>query len=353
MVPLAACATLADAASGDRDLPNAGAGPFRELKKGELAGLLIAPNVVSDGKTLARHATVIDADGDPSTFAVIGYFAANENGEAPEDAPSRIVRGVAFDGRSFERETNVVLEATEDWEYGEISSPSVVEVGGEVWLYYAAGVGIGLARSVDSLAFTKVDGPPFFEEGGAGPIFGIADAGWDAGATPTSPSVISLGDEGFAMFYEVRIESGKYAIGEARSKDGITWKRFGDGPVLVPGEPGEEAYDDARVGAPCAIAGESELGRPLLRLYYSAESGAGKRTIGMAARFDDGPFERAASPVLGAGTSRGPSEPSVIAFEGFTLLFATQDKSGTQEEPVVAAGVAPAQAVLPPATESD
>lgn len=353
MVPLAACATLADAASGDRDLPNAGAGPFRELKKGELGGLLIAPNVVSDGKTLARHPAVIDADGDPSTFAVIGYFAANVNGEVPEDAPSRIVRGVAFDGRSFEREIEVVLEATEDWEYGEISSPSVLEVGGEVWLYYAGGVGIGLARSVDSQVFTKVDGPPFFEEGGAGPVLGMAKTGWDAYATPQSPSVIALGDEGFAMFYEVRVQSGAFQIGEARSKDGITWERVGDGPVLVTGEPGAEAYDDARVGGPCAIAGETDLGRPLLRLYYSAENSAGNRTIGMAARFDDGPFERAASPVLGAGSSRGPSEPSVIAFEGFTLLFATQDKSGTQEDPVVAAGVAPAQAVLPPATESD
>jgi hypothetical protein len=350
---LVACATLADAAPGDENLPNAEAGPYRPLRKGELGGLLSAPNVVADDKTLARDATVIDADGDPSTFPVIGYFTANLNGQQIDSLPMGIVRRVAFDGRSFEREATVVLEPTEPWEYEQITSPSAIGVGAEVFLYYASGRGIGLAKSSDSLTFTKVNGSPLFDPDSTGLVLGIAETGWDAGKTPDNPSVISLGDEGFAMFYDVAWESGGRAIGEARSLDGFHWQRVGEGPVLVPGESGEEAYDDRWVGAPCAVAGESALGRPLLRLYYSAESTAGVKTIGMAARYEDGPFERAVSPVFGAGSSRGPQQPSVIVFEGFSFLFATQEKSGTQEDPVVAAGVAPAQAALPPPTEAE
>lgn len=349
---LVACATLADAAPGDEDLPNAEAGPYRPLRKGELGGLLSAPNVVADDKTLARDATVLDADGDPSTFPVIGYFTANLKGQQIDSLPMGIVRRVALDGRSFERETDVVLEPSEPWEYEQITSPSAIGVGAEVFLYYASGRGIGLAKSSDSLTFTKVNGSPLFDPDATGLVLGIAETGWDAGRTPDNPSVISLGDEGFAMFYDVLGPDGR-VIGEARSEDGYHWQRVGDGPVLAPGESGEEAYDDRGVGAPCAVAGESALGRPLLRLYYSAQSKAGVSTIGMAARYEDGPFERAASPVFGAGSSRGPHQPSVIVFEGLSFLFATQEKSGAQEDPVVAAGVAPAQAVLPPATEAE
>ncbi len=121
---LGACATLANAAKGDRDLPNAGVGPFRALKKGELGLSLVAPNAVDDDKTLARDASVIDADGDPATFEVIGYFAASTGGAGIEDPPSLIRRGSAADGRSFERATEVVLEVTEDWEKGSIGAPA-------------------------------------------------------------------------------------------------------------------------------------------------------------------------------------------------------------------------------------
>ena len=353
-LPLAACATLADAAPGDENLPNAEAGPFRPLRKGELGGLLSAPNAVADDKTFARDATVLDADGDPTTLPVIGYFAANEHGSGKGNAaPDQIVRRVAFDGRSFERETHVVLAPTEDWEYSQISGPAAIGVGGEVFLYYAAGRGIGLARSTDSLTFKKVPGTT--AEGGSawGLVLGIAETGWDAKVVPDNPTVVALGDEGFAMFYEVTLPSGTRAIGEARSADGRVWERVGDGPALAPGEPGEEAYDDGGVGAPCAVMGETALGRKVLRLYYAAESGAGALTIGMAARYEDGPFQRAVSPVFGAGSSRGPRQPSVVVFDGFSFLFATQAKSGSQEAPVVAAGVAPAHVTLPPPAGSE
>jgi hypothetical protein len=340
--PLAACATLADAATGDRDLPNAGAGPFRELRAGELGLSLVAPNAVDDQKMLARDASVLDLDGDPATFELAGYFAASANGAEVGDPAIAIRRSVAADGRSFERQTDVVLEASEPWEMGVIGAPSGLVVGGEVWLYYEAGDGIGLAKSPDGVTFVK-----------AGPVLATAASGWDAGAAPRGPSVVALPDGGFAMFYEATPAAGGRAIGEARSADGLAWTRVEGGPALAPGPAGEEAYDDAGVGAPCAVAGETALGRPMLRLYYAAESSAGKRAIGLAGRFEDGPFERGISPVFGAGSSRAPGAPAAISLEGLTFLFATQHRSSSDEAPAIAAGVAPAQAELPPPVQGE
>ncbi len=339
---LAACATLANAAKGDTDLPNAGAGPFRALKKGELGLSLVAPNAVDDGTVLARDAAILDLDGDPATFEIAGYFAASANGASIDAPPIAIRRGTSTDGRSFERKTEVVLEVTEPWEKGTIGAPSALATSGGVWLYYASGGGIGLAKSADGVTFTKEPGP----------VFEAAASGWDAGAVPQSPSVIGLSSGELALFYEVALPTGEHAIGEARSPDGVVWTRA-SAPVLSPGPAGEDAYDDASVGAPCAIEGETGLGRPVLRLYYQADSAAGVRTIGLAARFEDGPFDHGASPVFGAGSSRAPSEPAVVAFEGVTFLFATQHKSGSSASPAIAAAVAPANAALPPVVPSE
>ncbi len=224
-----------------------------------------------------------------------------------------------------------------------MGGPSAVRTAEGVVLYYAAAGGIGVAKSTDGIAFTKLNEP----------VLKAETSGWDAGRTPRSPGVVRVAESDWLMFYEVTLASGMAAIGEARSKDGLVWSRFGEAPALSPGPPGEEAYDDAGVGAPCAVMAESNLGRPILRLYYSAESGAGKRTVGLAARYEGEAFQRAVSPVFGANTSRGPHEPSVLLRPGFSFLFATQDKSGSQEELVVAAGVAPPAVELPPPTVDD
>lgn len=337
-LPLAACATLADAATGDRDLPSSGVGPFRELRSAEMGLSLVAPNVVDDKSARSRDASILDLDGDPATFEVAGYFAAGEGG-VDGAAPVAIRRSVALDGRSFDRQSEVVLEVTEAWEGGTIGAPSAIAVGDEVWLYYAAAGGIGLARSADGVTFEKAPGP----------VLAVAEDGWDAGAAPRSPSVIALAGGGLAMFYEATI-GGVSAIGEARSDGGEAWTRVADGPVLEAGPSGEEAYDDAGVGAPCALAGETSLGRPVMRLYYAAEGSQGKRVIGLAGRFEDGPFERGASAVMGAGSSRAPGEPAAIAFEGVTLLFVTQHRTSSDDSAAIAGGVAPAQAELPPPT---
>ena len=67
----------------------------------------------------------------------------------------------ALDGRSFDRLVQPVLTAAEPWENGTVGAPSVLQVGDEVWLYYAGGGGIGMAKSQDGVSFTRAGaGPP-------------------------------------------------------------------------------------------------------------------------------------------------------------------------------------------------
>ncbi len=345
----AGCATLAEAESGGENLPNAGAGPFRALKQGEIGALRTAPNALADDDSFPRDPAVIDADGDPATPGVHVFVAANPvvEGKEPDPTaqPSAIVRFGATDDRSFDRSEVLVLTAEAPWEGGTVGAPSAVRAGEEILLYYAAKGGIGLARSADGTSFVREPGP----------VLGPETSGWEAGAVPRSPGVVRLEDGSFRMFYEVSGPSGS-RIGEARSDDGRTWIRLGQGPVLVPSasdDPAQPPYDDAGVGAPYPVLARSAGGRAILRVYYSALDSAGNRTVGLAARFGDdgmGPLERAASPVFGSGSSLGPREPCVLVRGTYALLFATQraGRANSADYPAVAVGVAPADAALPP-----
>jgi hypothetical protein len=347
---LLSCATLPESGGeGEGEsLPNAGAGPFRAITTAELGNFRSAPNALEDNEIFPRDPAVLDLDADPTTFAVAGYFgAAVKQGDSrptPDDPTRAIVRYGALDARSFDRAVEVVLEPEEAWEGGVIGAPSVIAVRDEIFLYYAARGGIGLSRSRDGHAFTRVPGP----------VLGPSAGGWEGGAVPTSPGVVHLDDGSFRMFYEVPKGGSASSIGEASSPDGVTWTRKGDAPALAPrkAEPGQEApYDSAAVGSPFPILATTTEGRRLLRLYYGARDGAGNAVVGLAARFEGkagARFERAVGPVFGTNKPLGPREPCVLAYDGFTLLFATQRASTTQAHPAVAAGVAPATAVLPP-----
>jgi hypothetical protein len=356
-LPLLACATLPEPGGGGENLPNAGAGPFRALTLLELGNLRSAPNALEDDEIFTRDPAVIDLDGDPSTFTVAGYFGAaiKQGDKKPAEADPTVVilRYEALDARSFDRSAEPVLSPVEPWEGGVIGAPAVLKVGGEIFLYYAAAGGIGLARSPDGHAFTRVPGP----------VLGPAPDGWEASRVPRSPGVIHLPDGSWRMFYEVPLggedgEDGQgdaaSAIGEALSPDGVAWTRLGTAPVLAPGKAAprqDPPVDDAGVGSPFPILAVSAEGRPLLRLYYGARDQAGNKVIGMAARFEGSEgasFQRGVAPVFGTGEPVGSSEPCVLAWPGFTLLFATAQTSATRTRPAVAVGVAPATVALPP-----
>lgn len=348
-VLLAACATLPSSSATDEALPNAQAGPFREIEQTELGASRAAPLAMDDDDRFTRDASVLDLDGDPATLAAAGYFAATlvPQGEVADPAapPNALVRHEAEDGRSFARQSAVVLEPEAAWEGGVVGAPSALRVAGAIWLYYEAAGGIGLGRGADGLSFTREPAP----------VLGPDSGGWEQGAVPARPGVVQFPDGSFRMFYEVALTGGGAAIGEARSADGVTWERVGEGPALSPSPPAPEgadpAYDDAAVGDPAPVLATSATGRRLLRVYYAARSLAGRAVIGLAARaLDDGdaPLQRATAPVLGGSGDLAPSAPWVNVYPDFSLIFATQPADGEPPYPAVLAGVAPADRGLPP-----
>jgi hypothetical protein len=346
-IVLAACATIPEPGGGSDSLPTAVAGPFRALLQEELGNNRVAPNAVDDD-VFSRDPSVIDVDGDPSTLAVAGYFGAAvaQGGVKPTaDDPTRVIlRFGALDGRSFDEAAEAVLEPTEAWEGGVIGHPSALRVGKEIWLYYSAAGGIGLAKSADGHAFTRV----------AGAVLVASTSGWDHDASPASPGVVRLDDGSFRMFYAIATSPDSTVIGEASSPDGLTWTRTGTGPALAPSAPGTDAdppYDDASVGSPSPVLIASSNGRATLRVYYGARNHLGAKVIGIAARYaeePDSPLQRALAPVFGTTKPLSPTEPSALVYPDYTLLFATQKSSATGAHPAVAVAAAPALATLPP-----
>jgi hypothetical protein len=326
---LAGCATLADAGGGSDNLPNAGAGPFREIRREELGQSRPAPYALRDDDAFERDPSVLDVDGDPATLEAWIYAARtvfDEDVEPdPTVLPNSIVRHVALDGRSFAFQRDEVLRPEAAWEGETVGAPSALRVDGEVWLYYAAAGGIGLAKSADGVSFARVND---------GLVLGPGN-GWEGGATPRSPAVLRLPDASLRLYYAVTVD-GRSVIAEATSPDGVEWAR-GSEPLLV----GD---------APSALFATSAEGRLIEYLYYGAVDASGDRAIGMAARFDGaGAFVPAAAPVFGSA-KLAPNEPCVVRFAGFALLYVTQKAGLTSalDYPAVAVGVAPADVALPP-----
>lgn len=349
----ATCATLADAESGGANLPNAGAGPFRALRTEEIGNLRSAPNVLVDDETFPRDPAILDIDGDLSTPDVWGYFAITpKDGMNKPDpaAPSRaIVRYQATDGRSFDRLPVTVLAPDQVWEGETLGAPSALWVGDEVFLYYAAEGGIGLARSTDGMTFDHLPAPVL------GPS--ADESSWEMGNPPSNPGVVRLDDGTFLLFYDVLVAPGVRKIGEAFSQDGVTWERFPGGPILEPRvdtNPNDPYYDGMSVGAPYPVLAKSSEGRKILRVYHEAVDALGRKSIGLVATnlLLDTRFDRAMSPVF-AG-SLGPGQPCVVVRPGYSLLFVTQTEGTAKSEqiPAIAAGLAPADAILPPRAQS-
>ncbi|XP_072985313.1 uncharacterized protein [Typha latifolia] len=83
----------------------------------------------------------------------------------------------------------------------------------------------------------------------------------------------------YIMVYEGVSSDGKTSIGLAESVDGLkNWRQCGDKPILRPSVK-EDAWDNQRVGSPCLIQMD---GYDEWRLYYSGNGKGGRTGIGMA-----------------------------------------------------------------------
>jgi hypothetical protein len=332
---LSACATLADGEPGLDNAPTSRAGPFRLLRTGEIGQGRSAPIAVDDQDLALRDPSIVDVDGDPKTLEVEGYFAASEPGAGPDAPPTRIVRLRAQDGRSFDRDAELVLSPTQAWEGGAVGAPAALGEAGRTLLFYAAAGGIGLVVS---------DGGAFIAS--PGPIVDAASVPWGASA-PTGPGVVRLPDGTYEMFFAADA-GGRSAVGRAWSDDLIAWTVDPEGPVLEPGRGGPA--DEVALGSPCPVVATSAEGRGILYVYFTATAADGTQSIALAARFLDGgerDFERSSSAMYAPAGDARPREPSVVRFDAFTFLFVTEQGGSDGTQAVVPALVAPATVTLP------
>ncbi len=369
-----ACGTLGELSETDAAvvpvLPSAGVGPFRALAKGEVLGT--APFVL-DGAGVApfREPSALPVDpSDATSMSVFLYVVAIPPPIAGV-TPSMnevIARTRADDARSFygtvldpDTMPAVVLSASLPWEGDNLTGPSALWVGSEVYLYYASAGGIGLARSSDGLSFEKEPSPVLARD---------PSVRWETTA-PAAPSVAELPDGSFDMMYAAGL-----SIGEAVSQDGVHFTRVDADPttaevdpVLTPLGYGAVAslseaglaeagaslpFDMAQVADPCVLPTTSPAGRFVVRVLYTGYDGApGAATrssaIGLAARFGTtGPLVRQPQPTF--SIDKMEAAPTLFVWSGGEMLYVHANAGNplAGEYPAIAAGVAPTEVTFPP-----
>jgi hypothetical protein len=314
LVCLASCATLAESAGGDSNLPTSGVGPFRKLAAGEVIGT--APYVLDDATADYRQPSALALGTGVALYLVVHATSGHDV----------IARTRADDGRTFYGSTEdigtkpqQVLASDASWEGADLAHPSALSVGTGVWLYYTSNGSVGLAQSPDGLSFTKVSGPVF-----QGPV--------------DSATVAQLPDGTFDMLFATG-----GAFWEATSADGLTWQRATD-PVLAPG-PGEVSIADPFLAPRVTAANRLQM-RVLYASFLQTEGGS-TSAIAFAARYGSAsaPLTRNPTPVY--SVSKNERAPTLYENDGLSLLYVDQDSSdGTYR--AIAAGVAPATATLAP-----
>ena len=326
---------------GDENLPTAGVGPFRKLGVDEVPG--IAPFVLDDRVAIYREpailAPVVAADDSPAILYAVGKPAGIDV----------IVRTRADDGRAFlgtsgdfGRSPPIVLVADAPWEGPALSGPFALQVKEEIFLYYSAAGGIGVARSQDGLSFRKEPGPIFTRD---------PASSWER-TEVRAPSVYLLPDGRFRMLYA----SGS-SIGEAESTDGIHFQRLGAEPVLAPAAPAAPGsllpnekgpFDTASVGDPCAVVRTTPAGRFHVRVLYTGTDTAGVTSIGLAGRYgEQGALTRQPTPVYSVGAKK--SAPALLELPSGSYLYVQQDRRVDERltYKAIAAAFAPGSVKLP------
>jgi hypothetical protein len=323
---------------------------------GELTPKALVPYVFTNQTADYREPCVVGTSSDPSSTEVWMYAVGHVGGV------DVIVRTRADDARSFYGDLSdngtgapptppVVLQASESWEggsTGDLAGPSALMVDGQLWLYYAAAGGIGLAQSSDGLSFTKVSGPVLAVD---------SSAAWET-TTPHAPSVAVFPDGSWHMMYGAGV-----SIGEATSADGMTWTRVDGNPIFPPSPTVDPStlpvgvlppFDEGQVDDPMLAPQTTADGRLQVRVLYTgygaAPGTAGRASaIGFAARYgDSGPLSSQADPVY--TVSLHEKAPAFFEWSGGSLLYVSEDDgslSTSMPFPAIAAGYAPATGMLP------
>lgn len=205
----------------------------------------------------------------------------------------------SVDGASWAKwPQNPVLEPGPPgtWDSASVHDPRVLWDGIRFSMWYSGYDGqrwrVGLAVSQDGVAWTRSSGNPVLEVGPPG--------SWDESGVAYA-SVFPWEGE-YQMWYQGRDLAGRWRIGRAVSKDGMSWRKDPANPVLSPGPNG--AWDEERVFTPAVLPWPGGL----LMLYGG---GPGGKDLGYAFSSD------------GAGWRRAPGNPALRAVGDAQLLTVT------------------------------
>lgn len=219
------------------------------------------------------------------------------------DGVHRVGLATSADGVTWGKHSaNPVLNTGETgaWDSRGVSPTEVLmdQTGYRMWYMGQNGAwGIGHATSPDGVDWTRGSRNPVLQSGSAG--------SWDARMVLT-PCVILDGGN-YMMWYAGMDDNGAVRIGYAISGDGVTWTKRG--PVLEPGPAG--SWDEAWVFAPDVVFDGQKY-----RMWYTGQTGDGRRAIGYAISSDGVSWSKSAgNPVIKgseAGWERSVMHPHVL-----------------------------------------
>jgi len=288
---------LTESPSGGGDnLPTQGAGPYGRLEP-NFDTIADEPFVVSDRDVSFEGAAALRrSDGglrlwfgmrEDGGAQVIGAAELADLHQLPDVAPRE------------------VFAALEDWEWedGRVTNPAVIEVNGNLEMFYEAGTDapvIGRAVSLDGGVTWEREAEPVL-----------------AGAA--SPTVAYV-DGGYVMFVTRPDEPGLW---RAESENGTAFA-FADAPSIVPRPGVVDAFDTRTVGDPHVLVETSDAGRQHWGLWFTGtaeapDAGPAPTAVGYAGSFDGVAWERfgGVDPVLVAPAG----QPCVLLEGGDGLML--------------------------------
>ena len=172
-----------------------------------------------------------------------------------------IARATSRDGVTWQRE-GVVLLPTLAWEKAALMCPSVLrDSDGRYHMWFSGGEryepdAIGYATSVDGIVWTRVRDEPVLRPGTPG--------SWESDRV-AGAHIFRYGDWLYAAYIGFANGFEDSAIGIARSRNGVSWERHADNPVVSRGAAGE--FDSINVYKPFVVVDGDEW-----RMWFNASS---------------------------------------------------------------------------------
>jgi len=171
-----------------------------------------------------------------------------------------IALAVSKDGRTFEKTPNAPVltpGSTGSWDEGAVADPNVISFNGKLYMYYLGQdrlleQRLGLAVSDDGVNWIKHARNPILD-------IGPADA-FDARGLGT-PAVVYQPPY-FVMLYTGRSPSENRNIGVAVSRDGVSWRKLNQAPLIPPGQ--RVAWNSGVIADPSFLRRDSRT----LEVFY-------------------------------------------------------------------------------------